>query len=482
VRFLFLDEVDAYPGDVEGEGDPISLAEKRTTTFARRKVFLVSTPTVKDTSKIEREFEKSDQRRFFVACPHCGHKQWLRWRGYSDDQDDPRAKEYRLVWLDEQKTAAGYKCEGDDCGALIEEHHKTELLAGGEWRPTAEGDGVTRGYHISALYSPAGWKSWVEILREFEESSTDPAKLKTFVNTVLGETFEEAYAAKLDAESLSKRAEPFELLTAPSGALVCTAGVDVQDNRIEVQVVAWGEGEEAWVVNYAVVYGDPTGFEIWRQVLDVIDTPVLHASGVRMQVYSALVDSGDGNKTNEVYTFARQHRQRHVLAGKGFAGARPPVGSPSKQDINIRGQRIKSGVALYPVGVDTIKSTLYGRLQRAEREGPGVVHFPLGLPEDYYLQLTAEKQVTKLVNGFPRRMWVKKPSDRNEALDTFVYAYAALHYCYSRHSRATFWAQMAGRLEKIAPVQAESAPDELDAPLLAPAGVGRISLTGWKRA
>lgn len=482
VKYLMADEVDAWPDDVENEGSPISLAEKRTTTFARRKIFLVSTPTIKDYSKIENEYDKSDQRRYFVPCPHCNHKQWLRWRGA--DKDAPTKiteNDYRLVWANEARTEAAYICEG--CGSLIEERYKTWLLENGEWIATADGDGVTRGYHINALYSPAGWKSWVEILREFGESITDPAKLKTFVNTVLGETFEESYSARLDASGLASRAEPYDLLTVPAGGLVITAGVDVQDNRIEIVQRAWGVGEESWLVNHSVIHGDPAGYELWNQVLDVLNFEFMHENGELMRTAAASVDSG-GHFTHEVYAFCRQHKARHVLAIKGMSTPNKPIlGKPTKQDINIRKQTIKRGAELWPVGTDTAKSTIYGRLKR-EGSGPGAYHWPLGLSDEYYAQLTAEKQVTRMLNGFPKRIWVKKDSDRNEALDCEVYAYSALQYLYTRHNRASFWEQMAKKIGTIVPVVVETASETGENSVKSPQPFeigGKISLSGWKR-
>lgn len=477
IRYLFADEISNWPEDVDGEGDPLGLAEERTNTFGRkRKVFKCSTPAVKDLCRIEAEYLKTDQRRYFVPCPHCGHMHWLQWKNFIIPKDAEGRYQYRKAYM---------ACP--DCGGVLEERHKTDMLNGGEWRATApdKEDPARRGYHISALYSPIGWKSWAKIAKQWIEAQGNPKKLQAFVNNVLAETWEENYSAKLDADTIAERAETYELLTAPAGVRVLTCGVDVQANRVEVQTVGWGEGEEGWVVNYAVVYGDPARFEVWDQVLDVINTPIRHASGVDMLPYAAIVDSGDGNMHNEVYAFARDNRQRHILAGKGMPGSRPPIGAPTKQDINIRGQKIKQGVMLYGVGVDGIKSTLYGRLRREEKSGKGVLHFPLGLPEDYFKQLTAEKQATKLINGFPRRYWTKKDGDRNEALDTMVYAYAALHYCYSRHNRASFWQQMAAKLAKVRADAVESAveadeSEPVPVPVVRPSG-GRVSLNGWRR-
>lgn len=476
IKDLFADELDAWPDDVEGEGSPLALAEKRTTTFARRKVFMVSTPTIKDQSRIEREYERSDKRRYFVPCPDCGHKQWLRWRGFDDDPDESRAKEYRLRWLDEKKTAAGYLCE--DCGTLIEERHKTTMLRGGEWRATAAGDGITKGYHINSLYSPAGWKSWVEILQEFELASQDPSLLKTFVNTTLGEPFEEAFSVRIDADGLSKRAENYPLMSVPEGGLVLTAGIDVQPNRIEIATRAWGIGEESWLVNYSVVHGDPFRPELWDQVLDVLDTPYPHASGAMMAVYAAAVDSGDGNSTHQVYAFCRQQKRRHIFPIKGMSTpGRPALGKPTKQDINIRGQVIRRGVELWPVGSDTIKTLMFGRI-KGNTPGPGCYHWPMGLPSEYWTGLTAERQQTKFINGFPKRVWVKKEGARNEPVDTEVYAYAALQYLYNRHNRATFWKQMADRIGQILEKPPEILEDSQQAVVVRPSG---ISLDGWRR-
>ena len=493
-RYLFLDEVDAYPLDVDDEGDPVSLAIKRTTTFGRRrKVLITSTPTVKDLSRIEKEFERSDKRRFFVACPHCGHRQWLRWRGYNDDQNDPRAREYRLVWLDEAKTAAGYKCGGDDCGALIEEFHKTKMLIGGEWRATAAGDGKTRGYHLSSLYSPLGWKSWVEILQEFEACAHDPAQLKVFVNTILAETWEDASTMRLDADGLKARAGGYTLGTVPHGGLVLTAGVDLQrrgGGYAQIIVRAWGAGDESWLVDRKIIHGDLHSREFWEQVQHAKRQTYPHAAGGSLPIYAMAVDSGDGEVTQEVYDFARTYRREHILATKGRSTPGGPVlDKPTKQDINIRRQTVKRGVDLFKIGTDTAKSLIHGRLRMEHGDGPGAIHWPAGLDDDYFKQLTSEKQVTKLLNGFPKRVWVKKDADFNEDLDCEVMAMAALEYVKTRHNRATFWQQMAAGLAKTVPEAVESGPDEpADEPSAKESAAtvptvsgGRIDLTGWKR-
>jgi phage terminase large subunit GpA-like protein len=223
-RYVFLDEVDAYEGDVDGEGDPVALAIARTRTFGHRaKVFLVSTPTIKGLSRIEREFEASDQRRFFVPCPHCSVLQWLKFE--------------RLKWTSGEPASATYHCEG--CDQSVAEHHKTAMLSAGEWRTTATpADPHCVGFHISGLYSPVGWLGWADIAREWEAAQGDDAALKAAKNTLLGETWQERGEAP-DWQRLYERREDFAPRVAQCG-LILTAGADVQHDRIEVDIWAWG--------------------------------------------------------------------------------------------------------------------------------------------------------------------------------------------------------------------------------------------------
>ena len=424
-RWVLLDEVDAFPHDVDGEGDPCALAERRASTFSRRKIILTSTPTVKDMSRIEAEYLASDQRRYFLPCPHCGHMQYLQWKN--------------LQWRDGDPRTAAYVCES--CGTHIREHYKSEMLRKGEWRATATGeDKRTAGFHLSSLYSPLGWKSWEEIVGEFLRAKNDAPLLKTFVNTVLGETWEEEVGARLGADGLRERAEFYESNTVPEGASLVTAGVDVQDNRVAVGLYAWGEGEECWLMWHGEIYGDPAGKKLWSQVDDIINRTYPRADGESVKVSAVGIDSG-GHYTSEVYAYCRERRKRGVFALKGQSQRnKPPIGKPSKVDINYKGQVLKNSAELFPVGVDTIKSTLFGRLKHNET-GPGYIHFHNEAGQEYFKQLTAERQVVRYVKGFAIREWKKKPGDRNEALDVLVYSYAALNFLYMRYNRNTIFEQ-----------------------------------------
>mgnify|MGYP003132589255 FL=1 len=424
-RWILLDEVDAFPHDVDGEGDPCALAERRASTFSRRKIILTSTPTVKDMSRIETEYLASDQRRYFVPCPHCNHMQYLQWKN--------------LQWRDGDSRTAAYVCES--CGTHIREHYKSEMLRKGEWRATATGeDKRTAGFHLSSLYSPLGWKSWEEIVGEFLRAKNDAPLLKTFVNTVLGETWEEEVGARLGVDGLRERAEFYESNTVPQGASLVTAGVDVQDNRVAVGLYGWGQGEECWLMWHGEIYGDPAGKKLWSQVDDIINRTYPRADGESVKVSAVGVDSG-GHFTSEVYAYCRERRKKGVFALKGQSQRnKPPIGKPSKVDINYKGQVLKNSAELFPVGVDTIKSTLFGRLKHNET-GPGYIHFHNEAGQEYFKQLTAERQVVRYVKGFAIREWKKKPGDRNEALDVLVYSYAALNFLYMRYNRNTIFEQ-----------------------------------------
>jgi phage terminase large subunit GpA-like protein len=424
-RWILLDEVDAFPHDVDGEGDPCALAERRASTFSRRKIILTSTPTVKDMSRIETEYLASDQRRYFVPCPHCDHMQHLQWKN--------------VQWRDGDPKTATYVCES--CGTHIQEHYKSEMLRKGEWRATATGeDKRTAGFHLSSLYSPLGWKSWEEIVGEFLRAKNDAPLLKTFVNTVLGETWEEEVGAKLGADGLRERAEFYPSNEVPDAASLVTAGVDVQDNRVAIGLYAWGQGEECWLMWHGEIYGDPAGKKLWEQVDDVVFRTYKRANGDAVKVSAIGVDSG-GHFTSEVYTYARERRNRGVFALKGQSQRnKPPISKSSKVDINYKGQVLKNSAEVFPVGVDTIKSTLFGRLKHNE-VGAGYIHFHNEAGQEYFKQLTSERQVVRYVKGFAVREWKKKAGDRNEALDCFVYSYAALNYLYMRFNRNTIFEQ-----------------------------------------
>ncbi len=413
VRYLFLDEVDAYDFDVDGEGDPVGLAMQRTITFANRKVFLVSTPTIQGFSRIEIEYEQSDKRRFWVPCPYCGEYQLL--------------EEKRLQWEKGKPETALYYCV--HCGVGIESHKKPWMNARGEWRAETPGLGKAAGFHLSGLYSP--WRSFEQIAKQ-KSAARDDAAMKVYVNTVEARTWAESGEAP-EWQRLYDRRENYRLCTVPAGGLFLTAGVDVQDDRLEVEIVAWGRERESWSIDYRVLQGRPSDKAAWDALDAILNESFTHDSGTRLAIVKLAIDTG-GHYTSEVYAWARAKQNDHVLAIKGVHSLGAAIGLPSHADVTTEGKRKRRGLMIWPVGSSFCKTELYGWLRKdkptdaqieaGEAFPVGFCHFPK-YPEEYFKQLTAERLVTKKdPRGFPRREW-HKMRERNEALDCRVYARAA---------------------------------------------------------
>lgn len=417
VRLVLFDEVDGYPPTAGQEGDQISLGIKRSDTFWNRKIALGSTPTVKGASRIEASFEASDGGYYYVPCPHCQGFQTLKWRN--------------LKWPEGRPKEAYFVCE--HCGKAIEHRHKRRMIEGGEWRGKSwryqngkfeiEPEfGGHIGFHCWAAYSYSPNAAWGKLATEFLDVHKDRDRLRTFVNTVWGETWEEDQGERPDWASLQARAEPYHVLSVPAGGLFLTAGIDVHPDRIVVVTVAWGRGEESWTVYFGELYGDPSQpGGVWAQLDDLLTRGYEHESGALLHVTGAMVDSG--HLTHHVYNYTRSRAPR-IVAVKGVQQlGRPIISRPSAQDVQYKGTIIKHGVMLWSIGVDGAKRQIYHRLKIAE-PGPGCMHFPIGLPDEYYEQLVAEKLVTRYKHGVPYGEWIQVRL-RNESLDGHVYAYAA---------------------------------------------------------
>ena len=394
IRVVLCDEVDRYPPSAGEEGDPISLAKRRAATFWNRKIILVSTPTNKGGSRIESAYTESDQRKFMVPCHECGHKQVLAWSN--------------VTWQDDNPSTGAYHCA--ECGSVWSDTDRHRAVRNGEWVAFGPFNGVA-GFHLNALYSP--WSVLSDAIEEFLAARKNPMRLKTFVNTFLGETWEDA-GEGVDDYAVAQRKEDYEGI--PDEVVLLTAGADVQDDRVEVEIVGWGAGEESWQIDYHVIYGDPSTTQLWHKVDEVLLATYEHPCGEPMLVRATCIDTG-GHHTRAVYNYAKTRAGHRVFAIKGVGGeGKPIVGRPSKNNIGR--------VPLYPIGVDTAKEVHYSRLKMDEA-GPGYCHFPAKRDDEYFKQLTAEKQMIRYHKGFPSRVWVKTRT-RNEALDVRVYAIAAL--------------------------------------------------------
>ena len=396
-RYLFLDEVDAYPADVDNEGDPVAIAIARSVTFrGRRRIFLVSTPTVCGVSRIEKAFAEGDQRQFEVACIHCGSIAPIEWKN--------------IRWPEGRREFAQLVCEA--CDGAMQEIDKPRLLAGGSWRATADGDGRTASFHISALYSP--FVTWAEIAIEHGAARGDPARMQAWQNLMLGEPYEDLAAKPVDLGALAARAEDYA--AGVSEILFAVCGIDTQDDRVEVEILGVGIGEETWSLDYRVFVGDPSGPALWSEVDNLL---LNYRTGARaLTIRAACIDSG-GHHALRVYDFVRDKGNRSIWAIKGSSmpGTPPWPRKPTRVD--------RKRVPLYIIGTDALKDAFMTRL-RIETAGPGYCHFPIGRGLDYYAGITSERPLRKYHNGVARRVWTPIGGARNEPLDCRIYAMAAL--------------------------------------------------------
>ncbi|MEM9378428.1 MAG: phage terminase large subunit family protein [Planctomycetota bacterium] len=413
-RYIFGDEVDAYPESAGSEGDPCELAARAQITFHRRKRLWTSTPTIEGHSKIEQLFQATDQRYYHVPCPHCGHRQRLEW---SQLRFDPQ------LTGEDLRDSVHYECA--ECSEAIRESQKEEMVAAGEWVATAESvDGKSRGYHLNALYSP--FFKWIELVQKFVAAKDSPMLLQVFVNLYLAETWRER-AEVPDWNRLYERRESYEIGTVPMGAVFLTAGVDVQGDRFELEVVGWGPGRESWSVDYQVIEGEPKLPETQAKLWKALERSFRHDSGEHLPIRLTAIDSGD--QTSMVYELVRGRPR--VIAVKGRDAQAQIVSPPTYLSTKSSGKkrRRRGGSKVQMVGSNMAKEELYGWLRlpspvEGEEALPGFCHFP-AYPAEFFKGLTAEELVRKKDRrGFVKREW-RKTAERNEPLDCRVYARAA---------------------------------------------------------
>ena len=396
IRIVLADEVDRYPLSAGTEGDPLSLAIKRTATFWNRRIISVSTPTIKGHSRIESEWLQSDQRRYHVPCPHCEEEQTLEWKN--------------VLWPEGKPEEAALHCA--TCGAEWTDAQRRMAVRKGRWIATAPHATKIAGFHINELYSP--WSTIPGIAKAFMKAKRSVETLRTWTNTTLGETFEED-SEKIDHHHLADRAEEWN--GAPTNVLVVTCGVDVQADRLEIERVGWGLDEESWSLDYHIIYSDPSDPETWRLLDAYLNEPTVREDGREMPIRAVCVDSG-GHHTQTVYKYCRLRRSRRIFAIKGrdeAATVWPPMYRARKNKVT----------SVHIIGVTAAKDAIYSHLKVAQA-GPGFAHFPKGRAEVWYQQLVSEQVATKFVRGFPKRTYFLPHGKRNEALDCRVYAYAAL--------------------------------------------------------
>tara|TARA_R100000808_G_scaffold14865_1_gene34891 strand:- start:244 stop:2130 length:1887 start_codon:yes stop_codon:yes gene_type:complete len=437
-RYIGLDEISAYPGDVDGEGDPVALAEKRASTFTRRKILLTSTPTIKDTCRIEAEYEASDQRKYYVPCPVCGFQQVLMFEQLKFDSKKLDKVEYECI----------------SCKERFDEKAKTTMLRKGEWRITKpENKGKTAGFWLNGLNSPLGWLSWYEIADEFLRAKSDPSLLRAFTNSRLAETFSYEYQAKLNAEALMETREDYLPGTIPEPVVCLCLGVDVQgglgsaSQRLEVSCWGFspdpsGLSEQMHLIDHNIIAGDPNQNEVWRALDVLLDADYEHPSGGKLKISACAVDSG-GLATQSVYDYCMRRRGKGVIAIKGSSRSGGPIiGKGSRVDINYSGKiRKKSGI-VYLLNTEDIKDRIFSKIK-----GEGKIHFHAETTEEYFKELTGEYRTQKTNSkGYPVSTYEKKPNQAVEKLDCCCYAYSAYSLLLKTTIKGKFFETYANKL------------------------------------
>ncbi len=410
IQVVLCDEVDRYPVSAGKEGDPVKLATARTTTFRhKRRHLFVSTPLDKDTSRIYEMYEDSTAEKWNMRCPHCGELQPLEFTQLDFEYYASESGEIVV-------TRAEYRCI--QCGMLGTE--KAWKSSEGEWVATKTHT-KRRGFHINQLASP--WSDWRTIAGEFLIAKREgPEKLKTFINTVLGEPWEEK-RKQMNHKQLQQRQYDYGA-DVPAGVKILTAAIDTQSDRLEVEVIGWGAGKENWRIEYHRIYGNLATDQPWNDLREYLQRHWQDARGWKFPIAAAFIDSG-GHFTKEVYDFAAPLEHRKIYAIKGMG-----QNTKSGETIPLIYRQTTtdlSSAKLFILGVDEGKAKVVAGLKITE-PGPLYSHFPKqekGYTEEYFLSLTAEIQKRKRVDGVERKIWIKI-RNRNEAFDLAVYNRAVI--------------------------------------------------------
>ncbi len=458
VRVMLVDELDEFAANLRSGDDPDKMLDGRTSAFpGTYKRLKISTPTIQGLSRIEELFERGDQRRYHVPCPHCEEMQPLVWSG--------------LHW-GPHGSDVHYVCQ--ECGARIDEHHKTEMIARGEWVP-ANPEARIRSYTINGLYYQFGLgPRWSTLVEEWLDAQNDPAKLKTFINDRLAETWEDPAMRAVRHSTLADRAEPYALRVAPRGVLAITAGLDTQDDREAVQIIGWGQNMEFWILDYVEIPGDPATPALWDRVAELLSQPIEHEDGGMLRVEACCIDAG-GHRTEYVKQFAAQSPIPRTMAIFGAVPNNAPVlGKAKFQELKGRNKLDRKGAMIRHVGTVAAKHWLYSRLS-TDADQPlesRRCHFSDELDESFFRGIVGETFDPRKARFIARR------GSRVEPLDTWVYGFAAAHHPELRLNRLsrTDWEARAARMavprQPLIPPPAAPAAAAIPRPAAPPRGIG----------
>ncbi|KAF7597746.1 MAG: terminase [Candidatus Dactylopiibacterium carminicum] len=454
VKRLLLDEWSSFASSLTSGDDPGELVRGRTSAFPHlAKTIKVGTPEIAGACRITADFDESDQRWPHVPCPHCGNYQPLQWKGLHWD----------LHPITGRVARAYYVCGGEDgCGAIIEEHHKTDMIARHRWVPHNPG-GIRRGYHANCLYYSRGLgPDWATLAQMWLDAQGDLAKLKTFINDRLAEPWEDPTLRNVKHNILQDRAEAYPLRVAPMPICFVTAGVDTQDSRLELHLVGWAwsrGGLRGWTLDYIVLPGNPANQQVWDDLTAYLNRPVIHASGATLPISAVAID-GRGHRTKYVKGYVQRREVTRPMCIFGAKAINAPVlGRPKYEDIKVDGKTEKEGIQTWAVGTIEIKNELYRTLGADAKLDPDLrrLHFP-ALPKEFFTGMVSE-----VFNPRTGRYDCKR-GVRNEPIDTWGYAYAAAHHPELRLHRLKQheWEAAHARIMQAAPALPPDVPPQSD--------------------
>jgi phage terminase large subunit GpA-like protein len=414
LKVVFCDEVDGM--EITSEGDPLMLIEKRTLSFVDRKIVVGSTPTDEVSSLINKRYGESDQRVFEVPCPHCSHRFELQWE--------------HIKWTPGKPSDIHAACP--ECGSCIDERDKPAMVEAGEWRAMAPEVVGHAGFRVSSLVSLFANASWAKLAEEYEKAvKSGPSATQVFYNTVLGRPWSTTIGYVSDGD-LFQKVEDFGLgfdasasrwsVRIPSEVLYVTAGIDVQVDRLEVSLWGWSEDGQRWVLGHEIVRGSTKLETTWSDLDALLETKWKHPLGGEIGVEAACVDSGDGNRTQEVYDYCMPRSHRRIVAIKGRAGPLPVIKASTSRRKKSRGGQ------LWIVGVDQVKTDIITAVA-LERGTPGCIRFSDLLDREWFSQFASEQRKVRYIQNRPVVEFARIANRNAEALDASVYAIAARGLC-----------------------------------------------------
>lgn len=445
------DEVDEWADDLADQGDPLDLLKARFIAFHATgdwKLYIVSTPTLKGSSRVDALFLAGDRRYWRMPCPHCGEKIRFEFK--------------HLKFNDKPPYQAHYVCQKNGC--IIEHYEKRAMVCAGEFVAT-NAEGQHPSFHIDALTSLL--TTWDHVAEAYLNAKGDFKKEKVFWNTWLGLAYEMKGDAP-DHERLMERREDYPENTIPPRGLMLVAGADVQHSGIWVEVVAFAPDRQSWTISARWLEGDTTDPDggAFKKLAEVYDEQFLDSFGGLRQIEAMAVDAGDGGRANQVYSFSRGRNRAFAIHGRP-GWTTPAIGTPTRVDITLKGKKTRRGATLWPIGTWSLKGEWYANLRKPgiaagkDTDPPGYCHFGSFLDENYFKQVTSEYLTTKKFRGRTRQEWDE--SGPNHLLDCRVYAMAMADYLGLRRLTDDQWMQIAAD---------RGVPEELRQPdLLAPLSV-----------